>query len=174
MEDTPEKSSILSKILSSLKGKSDDVDPKAEHDKQVMQRIKQMGQDSQQMNSDEWLQNNVNQPIADAGYPEVGAATAAAASTAKDLLPKDESEFAVGVPVNASASMLGKMKGLASRAEEPVGTAMMNAGARTAEDVAKAKATRDAIEAGADTLVYGGRGGPKRMTAEEMKKLKPE
>lgn len=160
MEDSPEKKKRLQAVLANLKGKSEAA---------------------RRQKVDDFLHENINQPLADIGLGEVGAGLSAAGSTAYDMLPKDESEFAVGVPVKGSIKALERLRALGPEAKalgQVEGVAAMNAGARTAEDVAAAEAKRKASEAGADTLVYGGKNGPVRRkaapnpTAEEEKFLR--
>lgn len=158
MENDPVKKSRLQEIFESLKGKS----PNGADADLTRKALKQYSQEKDQASTDDWLNENINQPLADRGFPGVGAGLSAVASAGKELLPKDESEFAVIMPG----------KGLINRAAGEVeGLAAMNYGAMSAEQKAAAAAKRAASEAGAATIDYSA-GKPHRYTPEEWAKLK--
>jgi hypothetical protein len=75
---------------------------------------------------DDWLDKNVNQPAAAAGYPKVGAAISAAGSTAADLaIPENADEAGVLVPGKAA---IGKVAKAAEEGAGPVIERVINYG----------------------------------------------
>lgn len=168
MESTPEKKSKLAEILAALKGKAMEV-TNGDSPEEMYHNFRGAAKEG----IEEDVLPGVQKHLGD----EAAAGTATALDMGLDYVaPEDPKMLAAGMLPIGRLGKLGKAGGAEARMLEregaPVGTAAMNAGARSAEDIAAAKAARGASEAAAPTIVYG-KGGPKRFTAEEMKKMRP-
>lgn len=108
---------------------------------------------------DNKIDEYVNQPLAKAGHPDVGAGISAGLSAANELfVPDSATDVAMAaVPIGK----LGKLRGVMKEGKA------LNYGAMAAEDAAKAAAKRAEAEASADMLYYVNDGG-------EIVRLKPK
>jgi hypothetical protein len=108
---------------------------------------------------DNKIDEYVNQPLAKAGHPDMGAGISAGLSAANKLFIPNSVEDAALAAV--PYGKLGKLRGLAKEGKA------LNYGAMAAEDAAKAAAKRAEAEASADMLYYVNDGG-------EIVRLKPK
>lgn len=169
MENSPEKKSKLAEILAMLKGKAQAVTG-ADNPEEFYQNFRGAAK--------EGIEEDVFPAVQKHMGDDAAVVAGTGLETALDYVaPEDPKELAMAaLPMGKLGRGLSKearAAALAEREAAPVGTAMMNYGAMKAEDKAAMAAARKASEEAAPTIVYG-KGGPKRFTAEELKKLKPE
>lgn len=101
---------------------------------------------------DEWLNQNVNLPLSEAGYEDAGAAISAALSaTGEMVIPEDLADLAMAAVPGAKLAKAAK-KGfkIIKKAEGPA----LDYGKIAAKEAEKAQKKRDLMDKMAETLEY--------------------
>lgn len=88
-----------------------DAAPSTVSSKGLLQKIREAGPAAKKK-VDDWLESNVNEPLAEAGHPDIGAGISAVGSAAADMaIPEDEMDLAMAaLPIKGGGKAIKAAK----------------------------------------------------------------